>query len=116
MLRNHNGGEALIAGEALKNIDFLVVIAGRKLRKNLLAEITQSGGRLLNIIYGKGSVKSSYLIDAFGLVPEENKVVITCLLPMKKSDKMIKMLTEKFNFDKPNTGIAFTIPVDELSF
>ena len=52
----------------------------------------------------------------FGLVPEENKVVITCLLPSEKSDALLDMLVEKFNFDKPNTGIAFTIPVEKLSY
>jgi len=102
--------------EVLNDIEFLMVIAGRKQKEELLKEISRVGGRLLNIIYGKGSVKSSYLIDAFGLVPEENKVVITCLLNSKKSNEMIKSLTDKFNFDKPNTGIAFTIPVDKLSF
>ena len=106
----------MILQDALSDIEFLMVIAGRKLREALTEEISQSGGRLLNVIYGKGSVKSSYLIDAFGLVPEEQKVVITCLLQKKKSDEMIQMLTEKFHFDKPNTGIAFTVPVDKLSF
>ena len=102
--------------ETLSDIEFLMVIAGRKQREALTEEISRSGGRLLNVVYGKGSVKSSYLIDAFGLVPEEQKVVITCLLQKKKSDEMIRMLTDKFHFDKPNTGIAFTVPVDKLSF
>ena len=102
--------------ETLNEIDFLTVIAGRKKKEPLLVAISQNGGRLLNIMYGRGSVKASYIMDAFGFVPEENKVVITFLLPKKKSGAMIKMLTETFEFDKPNTGIAFTVPVDALSF
>ena len=78
--------------------------------------LTETGGRMTNVMYGKGSVKASYVMDAFGFVPEENKVVITCLIPEKKTDCIIEMLDERFDFDKPNTGIAFTIPVDRLSF
>ena len=102
--------------EVLNDIDFFTVIAGRKSKEALLGAITRNGGRLLNVIYGEGSVKAGYLIDAFGLVPEENKVVITCLLLNRKTDEMIKMLAEEFEFDKPNTGIAFAVPVDKLSF
>ncbi len=97
-------------------IEFLTLIAGRKQKEALLDALSEAGGRLINIVYGKGSVKSSYLKDMFGLVPEENKVVITCLLPSEKSDALLDMLVEKFNFDKPNTGIAFTIPVEKLSY
>ena len=102
--------------ESLKDISFLTVIAGRKLKEELSVAITENGGRLVNIIYGKGSVKASYLMDAFGFAPEENKVVITCLLSRKRAESMINMLTDEFDFNKPNTGIAFTIPVNGLTF
>ncbi|SHI07854.1 nitrogen regulatory protein P-II family [Sporobacter termitidis DSM 10068] len=97
-------------------IELLTIIAGRKSKNALLDALTEAGGRLINLVYGKGSVKSSYLRDMFGLVPEENKVVITCLLPEEKSDAILDMLVRKFNFDKPNTGIAFTTPVERLSY
>ena len=102
--------------EVLGDIEFLMVIAGRKQRESLLDALAESGGRLFSIVYGEGSVKASYLIDAFGFAPEETKVVITCLLPKRRSEEAIRMLTERFNFDKPNTGIAFTVPIDKLSF
>lgn len=97
-------------------IDFLIIIAGRKMKSRLLDAVSECGGRMMEIVYGKGSVKASYLQDAFGLVPEENKVVITCLASRKRSDKIMNMLTNEFDFDMPNTGIAFTIPVEKLSF
>lgn len=97
-------------------IKFLTLIAGRKHKDVLLDELFKAGGRLINIVYGRGSVKSSYIKDVLGLVPEENKVVITCLLPGEKSDAVLNMLVSKFNFNKPNTGIAFIIPVEKLSF
>lgn len=96
-------------------IEFLTLIAGRKQKDALLDALSEAGGRLVNVVYGKGSAKSGYLRDMFGLVPEENKVVITCLLPGEKSDAVLNMLVSKFHFDQPNTGIAFIIPVEKLS-
>jgi len=97
-------------------LDFLTVIAGRKLKDALLDALSEAGGRLLTAVYGKGSVKSDYLRDMLGLVPEENKIVISCLLPAKKAEDVLNMLAVKFHFDQPNTGIAFTIPVEKTSF
>ncbi len=94
---------------------FLTIIAGRKQKEPLLTALIEAGGRLVNVIYGKGSVKSGYLQDMLGLVPEENKVIITCLAAAEKTDSVFEMLVNKFHFDKPNTGIAFTTHVDKLS-
>lgn len=105
-----------MSGDVSCCIKFLTLIAGRKHKDALLDALFKAGGRLINIVYGRGSVKSSYIKDMLGLVPEENKVVITCLLPGEKSDAVLDMLVREFNFDKPNTGIAFTIPVEKLSF
>lgn len=97
-------------------IRFMTVIAGRKHKEALLDALFAHGGRLLNLVYGKGSVTSSYIKEMLGLVLEENKVIITCLIPGDKADDVFNMLAVKFHFDKPNTGIAFTIPVEKLSF
>lgn len=96
-------------------IEFLTLIAGRKHKAALLDALSEAGGHLINVVYGKGSLKAGYLRDMLGLVPEENKVVITCLLPCDKTEAVLDMLVKKFNFNKPNTGIAFTIPVEKLS-
>ncbi len=50
-----------------------------------------------------------------GLVPEEHKVLITCLISRGKVDKVMEMLEREFHFNRPNTGIAFTIPIEKLS-
>ena len=96
------------------NVEFLTLVAGRKQKTALASAIYEAGGRLIKIVYGKGSVKSSYL-KALGLVHEENKVVITCLMPCDKTIAALEMLAVKFDFDKPNTGIAFTTPVEKIS-
>ena len=96
-------------------IKYLILIAGRKHKTALLNALSKSGGKLIEVVYGKGSVKSNYLSDMFGLVHEENKILVTCLLPGDKVKAVFDMLIEKFDFDKPNTGIAFTIAVEALA-
>ncbi len=103
-MMNHLGG-----------VVFLTVIAGRKQKIALLDALAEMGGRLVNVVYGRGTVDASYLKCILGMVPEEEKVVITCLLPGEKTDAVMEMLVNKFRFDKPNTGIAFTLAVEKLS-
>jgi hypothetical protein len=95
---------------------FLTLIAGRKQKDDLLHALSELHVPLTNVVYGKGGAEANYLKNVFGLVPEENKVVITCLLTRGQSDAVLRMLVEKFDFDKPNTGVAFTVPVDRMPF
>lgn len=98
-------------------IEFLTLIAERKHKETLLNALSNEGAKLINVVYGRGSVKkSSSLMDVLGFVPEEHKVLITCLIPCKKTDTVFDMLIRDFKFDKPNTGMAFTVPVEMLSF
>ena len=94
----------------------LFIIAGRKMKDGLLNALLDADIHLIDTVYGKGTVKASMLMSTFGLVPEENKVMIVCLSTCEKIDKVLPMLEEKFNFSKPNTGIAFTVHVDNVSY
>ena len=102
--------------ESANKIVFLALIAGRNQKNAILAALAKSGVQLTHVIYGKGSVKASYLKNVLGLIPEENKVFITGLISAEKSDAVLDMLITKFDFDQPNTGIAFTIPIEKLSY
>ena len=95
---------------------FMALIAGRTQQDALLSALLEAGVHLINTIYGRGTVHAGYLKNILGLVPEKNKVAITCVLTGDKANAVLKMLTEKFHFDNPNTGIAFTVPIDEVSF
>ena len=97
-------------------IAFLTIIAGRKQKDALLAALLGTGVHLINTTYAHGTVSAGILQSTLGLVPEKAKVVLTCVLPGEKSNAVFALLTEKFHFDKPNTGIAFTVPVDGISF
>ena len=102
--------------EGMRQIVFLIVIAGRKKKDALLSALSESGTHLACTIYGKGTVNASYLESILGLVPEENKVVLTCMMLKEKAETVMDMLVNQFHFDKPNTGVAFSIPIDKLSF
>jgi len=103
--------------EKHKKVVFLFLIAGRKLKEPLLNFLSNGNAKVVNTSYGKGSANAKpSLVEAFGFVPEENKVMITCLLSRSDADVVLEKLVRKFNFDKPNTGIAFTVPVDSLAF
>jgi len=105
----------MIRGEEPK-IFHMVIIAGRKQKEPLLKSLSNSGGHFINLYYGRGSVKAAFLMNAFGLVAEENKVMITCLLSRREADEVFSVLISEFHFDKPNTGIAYTLPVEKLSY
>ena len=97
------------------DIRFLVVIADRKKKSALLEALCKMGCKMANCFYAKGSVNASAFADAFGFAPEEHKLVLTLLMPREKTEAALALLTDQFHFHKPNTGIAFTIPVEGLS-
>ena len=94
-----------------------MLISGRNQKEDLLKFLTEMSANVVNITYGEGSVKhNSPLIEIFGFVPEKNKVIITCLLSHDKANEVINMLEKVFDFNKANTGIAFTVNVNGLAF
>jgi len=109
-------GDRPMKNEEMNKIAFMVLITGRKQKDALLSVLLESGIHLTHTLYGKGTVEASYLQNMFGLIPEEKKVVITCLSTQVKIDAVLKQLVENFHFNEPNTGIAFTIPINRISF
>ena len=105
-----------MATEGTPNIMHLVVIAGREQKDKIMTALSGSGGHFTSISYGRGTVQAGLISDALGLVPEKNKVVIRCLCSSKEADAIMEMLVAEFSFDKPNTGIAYAIPVEILSY
>ena len=98
-----------------KEIVQITVIAGRGQKNELVDAIIENGGRFVTLSYGKGTVQCTALEEAIGLIPEINKVVINFFVNKKKSDRMFALFSERFNFDEPNTGIAFSVRVNEIS-
>ena len=100
---------------APEHIAFLVIVAGRKQKHALLEQLLQMECRIVNTLYGKSSIRAGHLVEMLGFVPEENKVVITCILHKEKVEGILETLKRDFHLDRPNTGIAFTIPISGIS-
>jgi len=99
-----------------RQIAFMVIIGERERRDELLHALSALHIHLINIIYGKSTVTDTLWQSALGVVHENNRVVITCLLADEHTGEVFQLLREQFNFDNPNTGIAFTMPVGKLAF
>lgn len=97
-------------------IVLLIVVAKRKLKEKIVTALHDVSATLFNVTYAKGSVQQSNLLESLGLTVEQGKVMITCLISLKQSDEALQMLVKRFDFNKPNTGIAFTIPVESLGY
>jgi len=100
--------------ESKYGVDYLTLITGRKKKDEILRLLLDSGCHLIDIVYAKGSVKTGYFKDMLGLMPEEKKVMITCLVAGNLTDKIFERLVNDFDFNEPNTGIAFVVPLDRL--
>lgn len=96
-------------------IVMLIVICNRKIRQNIIDALSEERAVLFNVVYGHGSAKHENALKVFGLSHEYEKAVIFSFITKENSGKALKMLEEKFAFDKPNTGFAFTVPIEEKS-
>ena len=96
------------------SISFLTIIASRKQGDALLTALLDTDIHLIYTSYGTGTVSAHFLKKAFGLASEKHKVVISCVSTNTKIDAFLKVLTKQFDFGKPNMGIAFTTPVEQI--
>jgi hypothetical protein len=108
--------EKSVEAQAGAQMVYVTVIGGRKKQHELVKSLNESGCTLLGVVYGKGFVKSNDFLAACGFVNEADKIVITALTNSGNVDTVFEMLNTKFDFDKPNTGIAFTVPVGNVTY
>lgn len=78
---------------------------GSKMLKEL-KKLGASGG---TFFLGKGTVSNS-LLDILGLT-EIRKEILMVAIEEEDEDKFFQGINEKFHLDKPNHGIAFTMPL-----
>ena len=100
----------------MKGIQYFVIIAEQKKKKKFLALLNDYGARAIETVYGHGSMSPSAIAAAFGFEAEQGKVMITCLLKNDCAKALINVLYQDYKFSKPNTGIAFSIPVEGMAF
>ncbi len=99
-----------------KNLQYFVVIVIKDLKDEILSVLSDYNAHLIEIIYVHGTIRTNPLVNAFGLDCNECKVMISGLLKYENAKELIRLLYENYKFDKHNTGIAYSISVDSLSF
>ena len=97
-------------------LQYFTLISSIKSKDKFINLLLENNAYAIETMYGKSSVNKGFLAKAFGFDNEEKKIIITCLLPTLKSKEIIEILKTKYDFGKPNTGIAFTSPVEGLIF
>ena len=93
-----------------------MIIAEKNKKKKFLALLDGYDARGIEIVYGHGSMSPSAIAAAFGFESKQGKVMISCLLKNEKAKSLIDVLYNEYNFNKPNTGIAFSISVEGMAF
>lgn len=97
------------------NVQYFMIIADQKKKKKFLSLLSDYDARGIDIVYGHGSMSPSALAAAFGFEAEQGKVLISCLMKGDNARALMEALYRDYNFDKPNTGFAFSITVEGLA-
>ncbi len=100
----------------IQGLQYLVLITEQKKKNFFLSLLGKNGAHGIEVVYGHGSMSPNALFAAFGLEAELGKAMITCLMKSADAERLIALLRSEHKFDKPNTGIAFTVPVEGLAF
>ena len=99
-----------------KGVQYFVIIAEQKKKDKFLSLLSEYGAHGIETVYGHGSMSPRAIAAAFGFEAEQSKVMITCLVKTENAKALINILYKDYKFDRPNTGIAFSISVEGLAF
>ena len=105
-----------MSNAATGGVQQFVIIADQKKKEKFLTLLSEHDARGIETVYAHGSVHPNALAAAFGLQVEQHKVMITCLVKTETARQLTELLYNEYEFNKPNTGIAFSIPVEGLAF
>ncbi len=97
-------------------IQYFVIIVNRNDKKKYCELAKEYHAFGIQVMYAKGSYEASILSKAFGLNVERKKVFITCLLHKNDAIRLIETLNNVYHFDKPNTGVAYSINIESVGY
>ena len=100
----------------INGLQYFVIVGSTKLKDKFSTLLKENGAHSIDTIYGRGSVGKSILAQAFGLDSDQKKAIISCLLPTENAKTVIEILYNEYKFNKANTGIAFSVPIQKLLF
>lgn len=98
------------------NLQYFVIITEKKKINKFLSLLDNYDAHVIETVYAHGSFNPNVIEAAFGFEERQCKIVITCLLKNDKAQELINILNHEYKFDKPNTGVAFSILVEGLAF
>lgn len=94
-------------------LDLVFTVLPRGLGEKIIAINNEQGVFTNFICPGRGTATSS-ILGMFGLGATEKDVVLSCV----RSDavpEVLKNISERMEFDKPGSGIAFSIPLQSVA-
>lgn len=100
----------------MSNVQYFVIIAEKKKKNKFLTLLGKNDAHAIDVAYAHGSIKPNTIAAAFGFESRQAKVVISCLLKTEKAKELIGILEKDYKFNKPNTGIAFSVSVEGLAY
>ncbi len=96
-------------------LQYYVLICDKKKKKQFIELVASYSGVCIDTMYARGSAKAGAFAKALGFETEEHKVVISCLMPTVKARELTEVLKTEYDFQRQNTGIAFSISLEGLS-
>ena len=100
----------------VNGVQYFVIIAEQKKKKKFLALLIEYEARGVEVVYAHGSMSPSAIAAAFGFEVEQSKVLIACLLKNERAKALMEVLYKEYRFNEPNTGCAFSVPVEGMAF
>ncbi len=97
-------------------LQYFVLICNPNKKSKFSSLLSDRGVKNITTVSAHGSVSQSLLAQAFGLETTNKKIVLSALIPTETAREIINILYNEYEFNKPNTGIAYTIPVEGLLF
>ena len=96
-------------GEEMQKVIFIIVNKGQS--NQVVSIANKHGARGATIINARGA--GIFLEQKFDMEIEPEKEIVLIATNTKTEVSIAKALADELGFDKPNSGILFTIPIDE---
>lgn len=95
------------------SMDLAVIIINDGKARKVIKHAKSLGATGATVFYGMGSVKSLKILEFLEL-HSIKKEIIVLINEQSVNKEILLSLNQKFHFDRPNHGIAFTIPITSL--
>jgi len=93
--------------------ELVSVIVNFGMGSKILHAAKQNGISGGTVLLGKGTVNNK-ILDLLG-ISDERKEIVLMVSDEETAGQVLSKLNEKFHFEKPNHGIAFTTPVCSIA-